>query len=185
MTLAKLLGSGRKALAARWLELTLGTYPRETARFLSKETNEFANPVGQTLASELRELTDAVLDGTDPGAMCEPLEAIIKVRAFQGQSPSEVMSFVFLLKKAIREQLGRALDDARRLRELAEFEARVDQLALFAFDILAKTRDQMWQMRVDEVKRSVSAILRRIDWIDTGDIEPGETKGPPEPSETS
>ena len=185
MTLAKHLEKDREAIAKRWLDLTLGTYARETARFLQGESNPFANPVGQVLASELRALTDAVLDGSDPERLCEHLEGVIEVRAFQGHPPSRVLSFVFLLKRAIRERLGSASREKRLYGELAELEARVDQLALFGLDIYTKTRDRMWQLRIDEVKRSVSGVLRRIDWIDTGEADeaPGDAAEPSEPNE--
>jgi hypothetical protein len=48
-------------------------------------------------------------------------------------------------------------------RELAELDGEIDRLALVAFDVYARCREILFNIRVDEVKRHVSGLLRRLN----------------------
>jgi hypothetical protein len=75
------------------------------------------------------------------------------------------VSFVFLLKRVIRAEIKEAADRAAA-DELAEIDAQIDQIALFAYDIYVKCREQVYELRVNEVKRNVSAIMERFCGVD-------------------
>ena len=152
----------------QWLEDVIASYPKEAARFLKREKDQFANPVGHAL----RELTAAVAeeicsDGDmDAQRICENLEKFIRVRSIQDFSPSQAVSFVYQLRKVGADCYGEDLPE--------NFNKRVDQVSLFAFDIFVKCREQFCQLRVDELKRSISALMRRMNragYIKETDIE--------------
>ena len=107
----------------------------------------------------------------DPAELCRHLSGILRIRSVQEFAPSQAVSFVFLLKRVIREELAAKLHDPGLQAELAEFDHRVDQLALFAFDVFTKSREQLYEVRVNEVKRRVSGLLRRAG-IGSDDLEP-------------
>jgi hypothetical protein len=150
--LADLLQRNSAAIKERWLKRTLASYPQDSTGFFLQTKDRFANPVGQTLATETGALVDCLMDGADAAELCLHLEEIVKIRAVQDFTPSEAVSFVFLLKETIREELRGDLSEPRLLAELVAFEDRIDQMALFAFDIFVKWREKVYSLRVREIK---------------------------------
>ena len=63
---------------------------------------------------------------------------------------------------AAREELADKLQDPALQGELAAFDAEIDQVALYAFDVYTKCRDRLHELRVDDVKRRVSGLMRRM-----------------------
>ncbi|RLB65335.1 MAG: hypothetical protein DRI90_02290 [Deltaproteobacteria bacterium] len=168
-TLKPLLVQHQAALAQQWLEKTVGTYPDGASKFLKGQANQFANPVGHTLATGLTALCGLLIEALDTDdfrakELCDQLEPIVKIRSIQDFTPSQAVSFVFLFKAVVREQLASELRKAppSLLIELSSFDARIDQLVLFAFDVFAKYRDRFFEIRVNEAKRRVSGLLRRL-----------------------
>lgn len=151
--LADFFNKNREAIAERWLELTLATYRSDSAGFMQAQKNRFANPVGQTLVTETAAIVDGLFRDADPADLCGHLEEIIKVRAIQEFSPSQAVFFVFLLKDAIREAVEDQLVSAEARDELKEIEDRIDQMALFAFDIYVKWREQVYNLRLQEIRK--------------------------------
>lgn len=168
-TLRSLLRQRTPALAKRWLEATLSSYPKDSSSFLRREGDPFANPVGRALREGTRGILDSLLGGMDAEDVCRHLEEIIKIRAIQDLTPSRAVSFVFLLKEAIRDELGGEASNPQRADELAKLDAEVDQIALFAFDIFTRCREQVYELRVNEVKRNVAAVMKRFT---EGDDDP-------------
>jgi hypothetical protein len=159
MGLDELLGEKQPAILNRWLELILDGYPESTGRFLRSESDRFRNPIGATLARELEGLYRALRAGSDREVMVEHLDPIIRIRAIQDFSPADAVGFVFQLKRAIREELR----EDRLGEEWSVFESQIDELALQAFDVFMKCREQIYQLRADEVKRQAYVRLDRAN----------------------
>jgi len=175
--LKPLLLKRQSALTQRWLDRTVATYPADAGKFLKGQQNQFANPVGHTLRTGLTTIGALLVErfGTDdPGAeqLCAALEPIIKIRSIQDFTPSQAVSFVFLFKAVVREELAKELKkpSVELLSELSSFDDSIDQLALFAFDVFTKCRDRFFEIRVNEAKRRVSGLLRRLQ-IGLDDLE--------------
>ena len=88
---------------------------------------------------------------------------IIKIRAVQELSASQAVGFLFPLKEAVRSELGTAVTDSRFSRELAELEGQIDRIALAAFDMYVHCREQINELRVNEMKRQVSWVVERLN----------------------
>jgi hypothetical protein len=144
--LSELSQAKRAAVAERWLAALLATYGEDTAAFLAGRRDRFANPVGRTFADATAAIVDEFLGGMDATVLCTHLEEIVKIRAVQELTPAEAVSFVFMLKDALREEVDADLDTVRSL------EDRIDQLALFAFDIYVKRREQVYDLRLREIR---------------------------------
>ena len=178
-TLRDLLHQNKAAITDKWLGEILGTYPSRTTAFFKRKKDPFANPVGQTLARSTEAIFDGLLEGLEAptgmpvDALCTHLDEILKVRSIQDFTPSQALSFVFQLKDAIREELEPELGDPEIAIELTKFERQIDQLALFSFDILVKCREKLYELRVNEIKRTGFRLLRKANLIaeDPG-IEP-------------
>jgi hypothetical protein len=171
MILRDLLQKHKAAITERWLDKTLATYPARTSVFFKRKKDRFANPVGHELAAGTEAVFDDLVQMFDsPGSvtadqLCAHLDDIIKIRSVQEFSPSEAVSFVFLLKEAIREELEEEFRGGDILTELARLESHIDQLALFAFDIFMKRREKLYELRVNEIKRTGFRLLKKANLI--------------------
>ncbi len=170
MAIAQLVKQNKAAIARGWLERTVQTYPAEAAAFFGKDSGRFSNPVGQRLADGIAELLDALIEGHDAERQCRALDPVIELRAIQDFSPAQAVSFVFGLKDVLRQTLQEELAQPGMRAELMEFETRVDQLILFAFDIYTRHRQRTYEIRVEEIKRQVGGLMRRSGMFsDDGD----------------
>jgi RsbT co-antagonist protein rsbRD N-terminal domain len=177
--LVKLLKKEKKAILKRWLDLTLDTYPQESKKFLARDVNRFANPVGSSIQLGMEAIYDSLLtedDSVTPVFM-EQLDKIIRIRAVQDFSPAVAVGFMFLLKIAVREVLAKDIQDSRRFEELLTFESRVDKLALLSFNIYMQCRETIFDIRATELRNRTSRILERAcqkygmpsEWMDPED----------------
>jgi hypothetical protein len=146
------LAARKDAIVRAWLARTLETYPERTSRLLAQEKDPFRNPVGHALKEALPALFDELLGAVDAGRLATLLDGIVRIRAVQDFSPSQAVAFVFLLKQVIREELGRE--------GLAAVEGRIDEVALIAFDLFMRCREQMFTIKADEARRRTSLLER-------------------------
>jgi hypothetical protein len=154
----KLSRNERDQLLARWFDRIVDHYPAETARFLREQADPFANPVGASLREELGPILDGILDGRDPRGSEETLDRIVRVRALQEMAPSEAVAFVLELKEIFGDVAADETSEARRL-----FEARVDQLVLVAFDVYSRCREQVFEIRVREIRNRSLKVMERLN----------------------
>ena len=167
MTFGDLLRQKQDAIVQRWVEAILATYPGEGAAAFARQKDPFANPVGHGVRAATRGIFDALLDGKDAEGFREALQEIIRIRAVQQFSPADAVGFVFQLRQAVRTELGSAGRDASLAPALAEFDGQVDRIALAAFDIFVQCREQVFELRVNEVKRRVSWVVDKMNKRDS------------------
>lgn len=147
--------SRKQAIAERWFALTVQTYPAQSRQFLQREKDPFRNPVGQALHTHLPALLGELLGDMNPENVARSLGELMRMRAVQHFSAREALSFLFLLKRVLREELP--ADEESRV----GLDNRIDDMALTAFDIFMRCREQIYQLQANEAKRSV-AVLQRI-----------------------
>jgi hypothetical protein len=160
--LSDLLLEKRGAIVQQWVHLTLATYPADAGRFLREEKDPFANPVGSTIAQVLQSVFGELLTETQPDRLRTLLDGVVRIRSVQDFSPSQAIGFIFLLKPVIREELGKAAGEGPIAKELLEFEARIDQVALLAFDLFMQCREQIFEIRVKELRAGNEVALRML-----------------------
>ena len=165
MRLEKLLTQRRSAILDRWTQLILETYPVNTQRFLKKQKDQFSNPVGYTISKEVKNLYKELLQGIDSARVSPIIERIIRVRAIQDFSPSKAVAFIFLLKRVIREELEKEIQENQVFDEFLMLASSLDDLALLAFDIYMECREKIYEIRANEAKNQVSGLLRRAGLI--------------------
>jgi hypothetical protein len=142
----------RDAVLAEWLARTLETYPQETSRFLRGVKDQFRNPVGHIIRDGLQVLVDELFGAMDRARILPALDGIVRIRAVQDFSASQAVAFVFLLKKILRHEAAGE--------ELERLEARVDDLALAAFDVFMQCREKICEIRVEEARRRYAMYER-------------------------
>ena len=151
------------AITKRWIGDALDTYSDKASAAFKREKDPFANPVGHALRVGLSAVVEALVDGKEPGEICPHLDEIIQMRAIQEFAPSEALGFVFLLKNAIRAELGKTVGEPSVAAELVELERRIDRIGLLAFNTYLGNREKVYQLRNNEMKRSVSKIVERMN----------------------
>jgi RsbT co-antagonist protein rsbRD N-terminal domain len=163
MALTDELVKGKAAILGRWRKKIVATYPEQAGKFLSKQKNQFANPVGHAIIESTDGLFDWVV-GDEPVKTVFPiLERVIHIRAIQEFNPSQAVAFVFFLKEAIRNELRKILTASDRFQELLCLESRIDCAAMAAFDVHCASRERVYQIRVRESQWVSSRIVERIN----------------------
>ena len=165
MTFESTLAERKAELSQRWAELVLQTYPKETQKVWTRQKDRFQNPVGAAIIEATGELFDHLIEWQDAEGMARSLDKLIRIRAVQDFTPSLAISFVFLLKKLLRDEFFRPMKKDGSLEELLRFEAKVDNLAMMSFDIYSKSREEVFRFRVEEVKRAQSSLLRKAGMV--------------------
>lgn len=162
-TLAGLLVEKRSHIVSRWTDLIFDTYPPEAGKFMRSKKNQIANPVGATIAEGVERLFGWLVEGdqSDLKDLCRFLDNIVRIRAVQEFSASHSIGFVFLLKTAIRSVLDTEIRKHQLFEELSEFDRRIDDLALLAFDNYSQCREKLHELRVLEVRNRTSRLLER------------------------
>lgn len=165
MTFENTLAERRAELSEKWADLILQTYPKETQKVWSRQKDRFQNPVGAAIHEATGDLFGQLIEWQDAGVIAASLDRLIRIRAVQDFSPSQAISFVFLLKKLLRDEFFRDMRKDGTLEDLLRFEAKVDNLAMMSFDIYTKSREEVFRFRVEEVKRSQHNLLRKARMI--------------------
>jgi hypothetical protein len=145
----------REAILSRWRALAVGVYPERGARFILGEPDPFRNPVGHVTAESLGDLYDGIVAGASAEEMRAALDGIVRIRAVQELSPSDAVGFVFLLKRAIREEVGNGPGEPAGGLDPTDLFERVDRLALQAFDQFLRCREQVYDLRLKEIRGRV------------------------------
>ncbi len=161
MGIQSLLAEQKADILNEWRNVIIASYPKDSQSFLKKGKSQFANPVGFVIANEIEYLFDQFMreDG-DQEKIASSLENIIRIRAVQDFKPSQAVSFVMELKELVRGALGES-----HLAVMKEFENRMDRMTLLAFDIYAKCRQRLFEIRVNEVKNQVGRLLERANLV--------------------
>ena len=156
MTIESLLAPKKKAIIQKWIDQVLDTYGAPD--FFKKQKDRFANPIGSTISNGLQNLYSILVEERDLGEATKPLEEIIKIRAVQDFTPSNAVSFVYLLKNIVREELAKEKNREEVLGTLSALDSRIDKIALMAFDFYMDCRERLHQIRVNEVLSGRSAL---------------------------
>lgn len=160
MSLKNLLLQKRSPIVKKWCDVVLCTYPQQSRSFLEKQKDRFANPVGGTIFEGIESIYDELLQEADADKISLFLDSIVRVRAIQEFSASQAVSFIFGLKKVIREELGSEILEQGLADELAALDSRIDGLALLCFDIYTACRQKISDIRVSQVKNQVAGLLK-------------------------
>jgi len=162
--LEELLVRKKRPIVEKWFQRVLDTYPSDTAHFLRREKDPFANPVGSAILEGVEGLYDRLIHGGgDPRDLNLFLDRVIRIRAVQDFTPSGALRFVLSLKDVVREEVGREAFEKGLGHEMEAFEGRIDELLLVAFDVYMKCREQIYELRVHEVKAEKDAALRLLE----------------------
>ncbi len=146
-----------------WFDGILESYPSETAAFLKSQKNRFSNPVGQTIKEGLEGVLDGILGESSDDEIAPYLDRIIRVRAVQDFAPSEAVSFIFLLKKVIRDEFQEDLKEGGHYEELLSLDLHIDRLAGRAFDIFMQCREKLYELKANEMRNWTYRLVEQAN----------------------
>lgn len=166
MGLVELLAKKKTAIVDKWFDVVADTYPADTAVFIKRQTDPFSNPVGGTTKKSLTILMDELLGEMNSDSINSSLDPVIRIRAVQDFTPSRATSFVFSLKKIIRNYVNKSdFNDNRILTELSQFDLKIDLIGLMAFDIYMKCREKIYQIKANEERNRTFSAFERAGLI--------------------
>lgn len=175
MGVENLLAKRKTIIIKRWFDQVAETYPADTANFLKRQKDAFANPVGKNIHNGLETLFDGVLGHADREAVESFLDPMIRIRAVQDFTPPQAIGFIFSLKKLIRDLVQQETKNNFDAADLLPFDARIDGLALIAFDIYMKCREKIYEIKATEEKNRTFKAFKRAGLIqEIPDDAPGE-----------
>lgn len=156
MRLSEALQEKKNKILAVWVERTLDSYA--ASDFFKNSRDQIANPIGANIRAGLASILELLLKGAQTDEYTSALDQVVRIRAVQEFTPSQAVVPFLELKWVIRQVLGDDKKTSSLVYDLAEFDCEIDRVALAAFDIYAKCREQLYQVRIQELK-SGSYIL--------------------------
>lgn len=176
MALKNILEEKKPVIMQKWFDAIIATYPVDTSGFLKKQKDQFANPVGFTITQGIERVFTALLQENKTTAMEPFLTDIIKVRAVQNFTPSQAVDFIFFLKRIIKEELGKALENQQVSNEFAVFESKIDELALSSFDIYSECRGKLYELKNMELKNMTYRLLKQANLVSELPMEESDSQ---------
>lgn len=150
MNLSETLQEKKKQIQSIWIDRTLDSYT--SPGFFKKSVDAIANPIGANIRDGLSSLLDLILQDADIESYTKPLDQIVRIRAVQDFSPSQAVVPFLELKWIVRQVLNDSNKTKHLVHELAELDCKIDRLALAAFDKYMECREQLYKVRISELK---------------------------------
>src|SRR6202044_2096500 len=111
------------AIAERWFDRTIASYPPETIPFLRGEQDRFRNPAGFALRDNLATLARQVFGAMDKSVIEPAIDTLVRLRAVQDFGSSEAVQFIFDLRAVVMEVSGSVSPD---------LDCRIEEMSLMA-----------------------------------------------------
>lgn len=173
MKLKELLSKNRPVILKKWLEAALEASPADTADLFRKQGKSPANPAVPALSSGMAGIFNELLFEADPEKAYSCLYDIMRLRAVQDFTAAQAVSFVFLLKKIIKEELSKDIQKNQNStipsEELSEaldkLASKIDAIALISFDIYMECREKLYNIKANEMRNWTSRLVERANKI--------------------
>lgn len=170
----RILAEKKATVSKKWLNAIMASYPNDNSGFLTNQSDRFSNPVGYTFTTGVAGILDVIAKGESFEESISFLEDIIRVRAVQDFTAAKAVAFIFQLKTIVREELAAEIRQNQVYIDLLEFESKIDDLALIAFDIYVKCREQLFELRTDELKRMTFSLLKKANLVSEIPVQESE-----------
>ena len=156
-----LLKQHKAAILKEWVDSLTNSYQDDTSKFLKKQNDAFANPVGNAISQGLASLLDELATGMDHTKIKSALDPVIRIRAVQDFSPSQAIAFIFMLKKIIIKNLKKVSNTNNFTDEVRLIEMKIDTFAMIAFDIYMECREKINDLKANELRNMTFKAFER------------------------
>ena len=156
-------------LLQKWVDMFYKAYPLGSSGFVRTSKDKFTNPIGLITQTSLNTLYDAVIgEDIDPAKVHSALAEIVQLRAIQEMTPSKAVGPLAQLKTILKQDAlsvcMKKNNDSKNLEKLFDeyfiVDSRIDALFLMALDLYSSDREKVFNLRVEEVHRSQSQVVR-------------------------
>ncbi len=159
MKKAKQIVDQKDAIAGKWFDLIIKSYPEESYKHLKGGRKQFSNPVGYTIFHESQIILEQLTGDFDKAVLSDSIRNIIKIRAVQDFSASEACRFMFRLKDVIYE----VFDKETSYKFFDEIFNRIDEAALMTFDIYMESKELLYSIKANEVRKRTFKMIDRLN----------------------
>lgn len=160
---SKIIQKKKSVILDKWIQIIFDSYSSNSSNFLNLEKNQFSNPIGYTIRTNAELIFNQILGECNLLNIKLCLIDIIKIRAVQEFSPSQAIAFIFQLKKILFDELQDEMKDPEALQEFLTLESTIDRIALIAFDLYAKSREKVYQIRINQIRSNSSSVINKIE----------------------
>ena len=169
-TLNATVQANRDKILSSWSNKVYATYPFDTAGFLRSSSNQFANPVGGRTIN-LGELLLDCISGIDVDldSLKESIEEFVRVRAVQDFSTEHALAVLYLVKESVFELCKAEITQNNLWQELWDLSSRLDGMVLLGFGAYMRSRENMWNLKLEDFKRRNRQIMRRAELLVAAD----------------
>ncbi|WP_417134432.1 RsbRD N-terminal domain-containing protein [Rubneribacter badeniensis] len=155
-TIYEEIGVRRAGILKAW-QAQLASGPQTLCPSASRGAGRFANPVAYVAGECAKDTLAWLVDGRSAEDAPGSLGDWCRLRAVQETSPSRALRPILDLKRIVRDAVGTRGDADG----LAAFDERIDEIALLAFDRYAESREKLFQVRRDEMRRGEGIVNSR------------------------
>lgn len=169
MSFTEFAKKNKDTLLQKWVDVFYSAYPLGSSGFVRTSKDKFTNPIGIITQSSLNVLYDAVIgEDIEPESVKNALAKLIELRAVQEMSPSRAVGPLVQMKHIFKQEVYQACleesKDSKSLQQLFDdyfiVEARIESLLFMAFDLYSGDREKIFNLRVEEIHRSQSQLVR-------------------------
>ncbi|MFH0766223.1 MAG: RsbRD N-terminal domain-containing protein [Calditrichota bacterium] len=163
MSLHDILIQRRSAILEEWRATLHAIYPAETVQFLQRQKNQFMNPVGRAAEECTQQLLDFLSQPNNQTDPPEALDYLLKIRSVQDFEPSAALQFIPELKSIVYRLGSAGIQSEEIQEEFRQFEQRIDELTLKAFDLYVQHREKVYELRAEALRRQYAKVLEQAD----------------------
>lgn len=160
--LGRLLKEREAKILTKWQSVLLESYPERARKFFDKNEGRFQNPVGCLLEEGLQQVWNGLAEGKLLKELADALDPLIRLRATQELSPSQALAFIPRLKGILREELSTGKEPDLEAVALHWLEELIDELLLLAFEGYMRCREQIFELRVRELRLSLGGSAPQV-----------------------
>lgn len=165
----------RDIILKEWRKSALDFYTAGAFKPAQKSVDRFGNPLVYTVTTALETILDELINRVKTARTEEALEDIVKIRSLQSEKPSAALDFLFRLKKIFKDNLKDVRNEKDDIEEIEKLDSALDKLILTAFDIFMKSREKIYEIRSNEIKRRSYKLWERAGITDPALTRKGES----------
>ncbi|MEA1959981.1 MAG: RsbRD N-terminal domain-containing protein [Bacillota bacterium] len=153
LSIYELLDKKKQQILSKW-QLIAFSYENNDLLTERKKGSRFSNPIAYIIKENTSTIFEWLIKDGDNVDLFTSLKEICRLKAIQeNNKPSEALNFIFALKRIIRESLENENQTNYWAVELWDVDQRIDVIGLLAFDIYSACEAQIYELRMNEIKR--------------------------------
>ncbi len=161
MGIIEYLKMNESAVVEQWEKYIIDNYPKDSSKFLIGNKNQFDNPIGYTIRTEIPVIFKAILNNEFDDNFVNSLENFIRIRAIQNYSVEEANSFLKYVKVLI-ENYVKTNFNSEIFDEYLELNGRLEKVLHKSFESYLKMKQKLMEIKLDEVKRKNQRMVDRL-----------------------